>query len=77
MGTFASPNAKDTKFASPNAKDMLVSFALGDANISRHPTQNPNASQWNIGCVGFQTQISCVGNVHFMFFVLTSFALGS
>ena len=34
-----------------NAKDtnMLVSFALGDANVSCHPTQNPNASQWNIG----------------------------
>ena len=44
--TFVSPKAKDT--------NMLVSFALGDANLSRHPTQNPNASQWNIGCVGFQ-----------------------
>ena len=43
LGTFASPNAKDT--------DMLVSFALGDANFS----QNSNASQWNIGCVGSQT----------------------
>ena len=42
-----------------------------------HPTQNPNASQWNIGCVGDQTQISRVGHVHFIFFVLISFALGS
>ena len=32
-------------------------------------TQNPNASQWNIGCVGSQTQNVCVGNVHFIFFV--------
>ena len=48
LGTFASPNAKDT--------NMLVSFALGDTNFSRHPTQNPDASQWNIGCVGFKTQ---------------------
>ena len=39
-----------------------------------HPTQNPNANQWNIGCVGSQTQISRVGHVHFM---CISFALGS
>ena len=56
---------------------MLVSFALGNANFSRHPMQNPNASQWNIGCVGYQTQISCVGHVHFMVFVLISFAFGT
>ena len=43
----------------------------------RHPTQNPNASQWNIGCIGFQTQNSCVGHLHFMLFVSISFALGS
>ena len=56
-------------FASPKAKDtnMLVSFALGDAHFLRHPTQNPNVSQWNIGCVGSQMQISCVGHIHFMF----------
>ena len=46
LGTFASPNAKDSTFVSPNAKDstfvspsakdtnMLVSFALGDADFS-------------------------------------------
>ena len=39
--------------------------------------QNPNASQWNIGCVGFETQNYCVGHVHFMLFVSISFALGS
>ena len=33
------------------------------------PTQNPNTSQWNIGC-NFR-----VGHVHFMLFVLISFAL--
>ena len=33
------------------------------------PTQNPSASQWNIGLY--------VGHVHFIFFVLISFALGS
>ena len=51
---------------------MLVSFALGDANFSRfyptrnlkvvfYPTQNPNASQWNIGCVGCQRKIFASG----------------
>ena len=54
--------------------NKLVSFELGDANFSRHPMQNPNVTQWNIGCVGFQT--FCVGHVHFMFFVLISFAIG-
>ena len=58
-------------FALPNAKysNMLVYFALDDAYFSRHPTQNPNASQSNIGCVGSQTQISCVGHVHFFLFL--------
>ena len=43
--------------------NMLVSFALGHANFSRfyptrnlkvafYPMRNPNASQWNIVCVG-------------------------
>ena len=37
LGTFASPNAKDSTFALPNAKNtnMLVSLALGDAHFSR------------------------------------------
>ena len=52
--------------------NMLVSFALGDANFSRfyptrnlkvafYPTRNPNASQWNIGCVGCQRKIFASG----------------
>ena len=53
---------------------MLVSKS---AKICITPTRNPNASQWNIGCVGSQTQISHVGHVHFIFFVSISFALGS
>ena len=59
---------------------MLVYFALGDASFSRFyptqnlkvafvPAQNPNASQWNIGCVGSLALGLCVGHVHFMFFV--------
>ena len=40
-GNFALPNTKDITFALSNAKNMLVSLALGDANFSRHLTQNP------------------------------------
>ena len=29
------------------------------------PTQNPNASQWNIGCDGFQTKNSCIGHISY------------
>ena len=39
------------------------------------PMQNPNASQWNIGCV--PTQNFRVGHVHFILFVSISFVLGS
>ena len=53
---------------------MLVSK---NAKTLRYPKRNPNESQWNIGCVGSQTQSSGVGHVHFMFFVLISFAFGS
>ena len=66
---------------------MLISFALGNAHFSAfyptrnlkvafYPTRNPNASQWNIGCVGSLAFGLCVGHVHFIFFVLISFALG-
>ena len=43
LGTFASPNAKDSTFVLPNAKNtnMLVSLAIGDTNFSRHLMQNP------------------------------------
>ena len=40
------------------------------------PMPTPNASQWNIGCVGSPMQNFHVGNVHFTFFVLISFAFG-
>ena len=42
-----------------------------------YPTRNPKASQWNIGCVVSLALGLCVGHVHFIFFVLISFALGS
>ena len=39
LGTFASPNARNSISASPNARNtnMLVSLALGDANFLRRP----------------------------------------
>ena len=52
----------------PPTQNIKVAFS---------PTQNPNASQWNIGCVGSLALGLCVGHVHFIFFVLISFALGS
>ena len=42
-----------------------------------YPTRNPNASQWNIGCVGSLALGLCVGHELFIFLVLISFALGS
>ena len=41
------------------------------------PPRKPNAGQWNIGCVGSQTQISRVGHVHFILFMSISFVLDS
>ena len=40
------------------------------------PTRNPNASQWNIDCVGSPGIGAQVGHVY-MLFVSISFALGS
>ena len=56
-------------FALPNAKytNMLVYFALADAFFCVTRRQTPDASQWNIGGVGF----SGVGHVHFMYISCT------
>ena len=59
---------KTLKFVLPQTQ--ILKFALAQR-------KNPNTSQWNIGCVGYQTQNFRVGHVHFMFFVLISFAFGS
>ena len=85
LGSFGSPNAKDSTFALPNAKNtnMLVSLALGDANFLCWPCTfhffciTPDASQWNIGGVGSPTQNFRVGHVHFMLFMSISFASGT
>ena len=48
-----------------------------NAKICVSPDAKPNASQWNIGCVGSLALGLCIGHVPFIFFVLISFALGS
>ena len=59
---------KMLKFAFPPTQNIKFAFP---------PTQNPNASQWNIDYVGSLALGLCVGHVHFIIFVLISFALGS
>ena len=41
------------------------------------PTRYPNVSQWNIGCVGSQTQNSRAGHVHFFFLCVDFIRVGS
>ena len=93
LGTFASPNAKDSTFALANARNtnMLVSLALSDANFLRWPctflffvyisfalsSQREPHFQWNIGGGGSPTQRFCVGHVQFMLFVSILFASGT
>ena len=56
-------------------------FCVGDTNMLVSENAKicvfPDASQWNIGCVGSLALGLCVGHVHFIFFVLIPFALGS
>ena len=56
---------------------MLVSEKTQKIKFAFLPKQNPNASQWNIGCIGSLALGLCVGHVHFIFFVLISFASGT
>ena len=56
---------------------MLVSKngkICGTANVNAK-SQTPNASQWNVVCVGSPGVGSHAGHVHFVFFVSISFAL--
>ena len=59
---------KTLKFTLPATRN--IKFALP-------PTQNPNASHWNIVWVGSPGVGSRIGHVHLIFFVSISFALGS
>ena len=59
---------------SKNAKICITPNAKHEICVT--PTQTPNASQWNIVCVGFPGVGSHGGHVHLIFFVSISFALG-
>ena len=59
----------------PNARIYALS-PMPNLKFALPPTRNPKASQWNIGCVGSQTQISHVGHVHFMFLCVDFICVG-
>ena len=60
----------------PDARYFAFWWNIG-LKVTFNLTRNPNASQWNIGCVGSLALGLCIGHVHFKFCVLISFALGS
>ena len=62
------PRRQTLKLASPRRQTLKLALAL---------TPTPDASQWNIGGVGPSGVGAGVGHVHFMFFVLISFAFSS
>ena len=68
-------------FVGANANPFCVLpdafYPTRNLKFAFYPTRNPNASQWNIGCVGSLALGLCIGHVHFISFVLISFALGS
>ena len=59
---------------------LTLKFALAptqNLKLALAPMPTPDASQWNIGGVGPSDVGAGVGHVHFMFFVLISFAFCS
>ena len=67
------PQRQNFTFGDTN---MLVSkntkiCVIPDSNLkfALPPTQNPNASQWNIGRVGYPTPTFRLGHVDFMLFI--------
>ena len=50
---------------------------MRNLKVAFYLTRNPNASQWNIGCVGSSGVGAGIGHVHFRLFVSISFAFGS
>ena len=87
LGTFASPNAKDSTFASPDAKiptcwyllrKVTQNFCiLPDAKTKSCvlPDTKPKRKPVEYRLRWVPMQNSGVGQVHFMFFVLILFAL--
>ena len=60
-----------------SALGIPTCWYLKTRKFALSPTRNLNVSQWNISCLGFQTQISRIGNVLLIILVLISFALGT
>ena len=60
-----------------NAKCKICVTPNTKYKICVTPDANPDASQWNIGGVGFATQDFRAGYVHFMLFMSISFASGT
>ena len=58
----------------------MPQFCVGYLKVLKFalpPMQNPNVSQWNIGCVGSPTHNFRVGHVHFICFGVDFFRVGS
>ena len=68
LGTGVGLDPQRHNFALPIPTCWYLKPPTPNLKFALPPTRNRNASQWNIGCVGPQTQISCVGHVHFIFF---------
>ena len=67
-----------------DTKSLTLGTRIGNTNILVTKsakicvtTRDPHASQWNIGCVGSQTQSSRIGHVHFFFFCVDFIRVGS
>ena len=67
------PDAKPKSYVLPDAKPQRKPV---EYRLCWVPTQNPNASQWNIGCVGSQRKIWALVMYISLFLVSISFALG-
>ena len=78
MLKFALPPTRMLNFAL--TPTQMLKFVLPPTRMLKFvlpPTQNPNMSQWNIGCVGSQAQNSRVGHVHFFSFCVDFILVGS
>ena len=62
-------NAPNTRILRWRYQHVGIFWRYLTLKIASPSTPTPDASQWNIGGVGSQTQISWVGHVHFFFFV--------
>ena len=59
------------------ALEIQTCWYLKMLKFALPPTRNQNTGQWNIGCVGSQTQISRVGHVYFISLGVDFICVGS